>query len=82
MPTHRASLAPDPAGVRLGPFWLTPGVSALNAFTLLFGAVSTICAVTFVTFAQPYLFAILDIPQNEQGSLAGLLMGCRKARRY
>lgn len=65
---------PDPAGARLGQFWLSPGVTRGNALTLLFGAVSTLCLLTFVSFAQPYLFAILGIPQTEQGELSGLLL--------
>ncbi|MDH5276035.1 MAG: MFS transporter [Gammaproteobacteria bacterium] len=71
-------LAPDPAGVRLGPFWLSPGITRGNALTLLFGAVSTLCLVTFVTFAQPYLFAIVGIPQSEQGVLSGILLSAQE----
>ncbi len=78
MPTYKVNLAPDPAGVRLGPFWLSPGVTPGNAFTLLFGAVSTLCLVTFVTFAQPYLFAIIGIPQSEQGVLSGVLTSAQE----
>ena len=69
---------PDPAGARLGPFWLSPGVARSNAATLLFGALCTLSLVTFVTAAQPYLFEILGIPQAEQGSLAGLLMSLQE----
>jgi len=75
-PRHRTP--PDPAGARLGPFWLNPGVTRTNAVTLLFGALSTLSLVTFVTAAQPYLFEILGIPQNEQGSLAGLLVSLQE----
>lgn len=70
--------APDPAGQRLGPFWLAPGISRGNAVTLLFGALATLCLVTFVTAAQPYLFAVLGIPEAEQGSLAGLLVSLQE----
>jgi len=45
---------------------------------LLFGAVCTLCLVTFVTFAQPYLFAILGIPQGEQGVLSGVLISVQE----
>ena len=43
----------DAAGVRLGPFWLSPGVTRANAATLLFGALCSLCLVTFVTAVQP-----------------------------
>jgi MFS family permease len=69
---------PDPASARLGPFWLSPGVTRSNAATLLFGALCTLSLVTFVTAAQPYLFAILGIPQAGQGSLAGLLVSLQE----
>jgi len=69
---------PDPAGARLGPFWLSPGVTRTNAATLLFGALSTLALVTFVTATQPYLFDVLGIPQGEQGALAGLLVSLQE----
>ena len=70
--------APDPAGQRLGPFWLVPGISRGNAVTLLFGALATLCLVTFVSATQPYLFGVLGIPQAEQGALAGLLVSIQE----
>lgn len=76
---RRPSTSPDPAGARLGPFWLTPGVTRSNALTLLVGALSTLSLVTFVTAAQPYLFEILGIPQAQQGSLAGRLVSVQEA---
>jgi MFS family permease len=78
METFQKYSAPDRADSHLGPFWLSPGVTRTNAATLLFGALSTLCLITFVTFAQPYLFAILRIPEGEQGSLAGLLVGLQE----
>lgn len=69
---------PDPAGVRLGPFWLSPGVTRSHAVTLLFGALCTLCLLTFATVAQPYLFSIVGIPQGRQGSLSGLLVGLQE----
>ncbi|MEO8443865.1 MAG: MFS transporter [Gammaproteobacteria bacterium] len=78
MSAARGTSLPDPAGARLGPLWLTPGVTRGNAAVLLFGALSTLCLVTFVTFAQPYLFALLAIPADEQGSLAGLLVSLQE----
>jgi MFS family permease len=73
-----ALLVPDPAGARLGPFWLAPRVSSLNAVALLFGGFSTICLVTFLTFVQAYLFNVIGIPREEQGSLAGLLVALQE----
>ncbi|MEZ5564992.1 MAG: MFS transporter [Gammaproteobacteria bacterium] len=69
----------SPPGAQLGIFQLGPGVTRANAITLLFGAVSTLALVTFISFAQPYLFAILGIPANEQGSLTGQLVTAQEA---
>ena len=71
MPTRSARTAPNLAGLKLGPFWLAPGVTRGQAVTLFFGALCTLCLLSFATFAQPYLFAIVGIPQGEQGALSG-----------
>jgi MFS family permease len=67
------------AGGRLGPFRLAPGVSARHAATLLYASFSTIGLVTFLNFANPYLFELLAIPAESQGSLAGVLVSLQEA---
>ncbi len=65
---------PDESGLRLGLFWLTPGISRSNAGILLFSSLSVITLVTFNTFVQPYLLLeVLHIPEERQGSLIGTL---------
>lgn len=65
---------PDPAGQRLGLFWLTPGISRGNAMVLLLSGFSLICLMTFMAFVQPYLLQeVLHIPPERQGSLTGAL---------
>ena len=65
---------PDQSGIKLGPFWLTPGISRTNAGVLLFSGFSLISLVTFLTFVQPYLLQeVLHIPEKNQGSLIGIL---------
>ncbi len=62
------------SAARLGPFWLSPGISRGNALTLLFSGFSLICLFTFMSFVQPYLLQeVLHIPKDQQGSLTGLL---------
>jgi MFS family permease len=71
---NRANRDIDLTGARLGPFWLTPGISRGNARVLLFSGFSLICLFTFISFVQPYLLQeVLHIPQEQQGSLTGLL---------
>ncbi len=63
---------------RLGPFLLAGSVSARNAATLLFASFSTIGLVTFLNFANPYLFNVLDIAVERQGALAGGLVSLQE----
>lgn len=64
----------DPSGAKLGPFWLTPGISRGNAGMLLFSGFCLICLFTFNAFVQPYLLQeVLQVPTERQGSLIGAL---------
>ena len=67
-------MKPDPAGVKFGPFWLTPGISKLNASTYFFSAFMFVSLVTFLNFVTPYILdEILQVPPERQGSVTGLL---------
>jgi len=71
---------PDPSGLQLGWFWLTPGIGRGNAVVLLFSGFSLISLVTFMTFLQPYLLQeVLQIPEERQGSLIGTLQFMHEA---
>jgi MFS family permease len=64
----------DPSGLRFGPFWFTPGLSRTNIVTVNFAAFCTIAAITFMSFAQPYVLTeILHVPVERQGTLTGKL---------
>jgi len=77
---HRPKQEPDRSGIKLGIFWLPPGISRGNALTLLFSGFSLISLVTFMTFIQPYLLLeILHIPEENQGSLIGTLQSMQEA---
>lgn len=65
---------PDPSGLRLGPFWITPGWSRLNAATVWAASLLTIGLAAFMAFVQPYVLTeMLHVPAGEQGSLTGSL---------
>lgn len=60
--------------LKLGPVRLAPGYTRWNARTYLFAAFITIGMLAFVSFIQPYLLnANLNVPQDEQGRVLGLL---------
>ena len=72
--SQRKHMEPDRSGVALGPFWITPGISRVNAGVLLFSGFSLISLLTFMAFIQPYLLQeVLHVPEDQQGSLTGML---------
>lgn len=78
--SRRYGLEPDESGTKLGLFWLTPGITRLNALILLFSGCSTISLVTFMAFMQPYLLQeVLHIPEDRQGALVGALQSLQEA---
>ncbi len=67
-------LPPDPAGLKIGPYWFTPGINPINIVTCLFAVGSALAMMTFMNFVQPYVLTeILDIPKDAQGKLTGSL---------
>ena len=69
-----ASLKPDTSGIKFWLFWLTPGVSKLNARTYFVSSFAFVTLVTFLNFVQPYILEeILRIPVAQQGSVTGYL---------
>jgi len=69
-----SAFQPDPAGLKLGPLWITPGLTRANVATVNFAAFSTISVLTFMSFAQPYVLTeILHVPLERQGTLTGNL---------
>jgi len=65
----------DTGGIRFGPVNLMPGISRGHAFSLMWGAFTTIGLLTFVAVATPYvLTANLGIPESEQGTVTGDLV--------
>ena len=70
---------PDTSGKKFGPIWLTPGVSKFNAATMLYGSFSTLMALSFMNFVQPYMLTeVYQIPQDQQGALTGDLQAVQE----
>jgi MFS family permease len=60
--------------LKIGPLCFQPGVSGLNLATMLFAAFGTMAMVSFMSFMQPYVLTeLLQIPEQDQGSLTGNL---------
>lgn len=67
-------MRPDTTCNRLGPIWLSPGVSVVNGVTFMYASYVGISFLTFVNYGQPYILeANLGIPRNQQGTITGNL---------
>lgn len=70
----RPAAPPDPSGLKVGPFWFTPGITGLNVATCLFSVGAALAMMTFMNFVQPYVLTdVLNIPREQQGKLTGSL---------
>lgn len=68
----------DTSATYIGPkklgLWLVPGVTHANGWVLMYAAFVTIGLLTFVNNGQAFVMnAVLNIPANEQGTIAGNL---------
>jgi len=71
---QRLKVSPDTGAERLGPFWLSRGITRWQALTLFYGGFSSVCMFTFLSFGQPYVLeVVLAVPKARQGALTGLL---------
>ncbi|MBL8643699.1 MAG: MFS transporter [Rhodospirillaceae bacterium] len=61
--------------LKIGPVRFMPGISRMNALTLYYAGFFSIASTVFLSFVQPFIFTeILNIPQEDQGKLAGNLV--------
>ncbi len=64
----------DTSGIKFGPFWLTPGVSRINAASYFSTAFLFVTLTTFLGFIQPFLLSeVLQVPADQQGAVTGRL---------
>lgn len=64
----------DSSGTKLGYIWLQPGYTKINGWTLLFACLTGIPFLVVINFVQPYILTeMLNLPQEQQGSISGYL---------
>jgi MFS family permease len=64
----------ETSGVRLWYMRLQPGYSKTNGLTLLFACLTGIPFLVIINFIQPYILSeMLNLPQEQQGSISGYL---------
>ena len=67
-------MAHNSNGVRLGYMRLQPGYTKINGMTLLFACLTGIPFLVVINFVQPYILSeMLNLPQEQQGSISGYL---------
>lgn len=67
--------AASPAGLRIGPLRMVPGVELRHVLTLFFASFFGIASMSFINASQPYVLTeIIGIPFEEQGSVSGRLV--------
>ena len=65
----------ETTGTRFLFVWLSPGISQVNAWALMWGALTTIGLLTFVAVATPLVLTVnLGVPESEQGTITGDLV--------
>ena len=64
----------ESSGTKLGYIWLQPGYTKINGWTLLFACLTGIPFLVVINFVQPYILTeMLNLPQEQQGSISGYL---------
>jgi len=65
----------DSQNARIGPVFLAPGITKLNAWAFLFAAFIGIALNSFVSVIMPYILNVnIGLPTSEQGRVAGDLV--------
>jgi MFS family permease len=64
----------ESSGTKIGYIHLQPGYTRINGWTLLFACLTGIPFLVVINFVQPYILSeMLNLPQEQQGSISGYL---------
>jgi MFS family permease len=71
---------PDPSGIKVGPFWIRPGLTRRNVGTVIFASFVAIAMTVYLSLIQPYVLnEIVKIPSARQGTVTGSLVAMSEA---
>ena len=74
------NFTPDRAGLKIGPFWIRPGLSRGNVATVIFASFFAISMTVYLALIQPYVLnEIVKIPEARQGAVTGSLVAMSEA---
>lgn len=69
------NFTPDASGLKLGPYWIRPGLTRGNVGTVLFASLLSISMTVYLALIQPYVLnEIVQVPESRQGTVTGLLV--------
>ncbi len=69
----------DLNGLKIGPYWIRPGLSRGNVAAVLFASFTSIAMTVYLSLIQPYVMnEIVQIPEARQGALAGSLIAMQE----
>jgi len=70
----------DPAGLKVGPFWIRPGLTRGNVAAVIFASFFAISMTVYLALIQPYVLnEIVKIPEARQGAVTGSLVAMSEA---
>ena len=73
--TYRA----DPNGLRIGPYWIRPGLTRGNVATVIFASFTSIAMTVYLSLIQPYVLTeIVQVPEARQGTVTGSLIAMQE----
>ncbi len=71
---------PDPAGLKVGPYWIRPGLTRGNVAAVIFASFVAISMTVYLSLIQPYVLnEIVKIPEARQGAVSGALVAMSEA---
>lgn len=69
------SFAPDHSGLKIGPYWIRPGLTRGNVAAVIFASCVSMAVTVYLSLIQPYVLnEIVLVPQGRQGTVTGTLV--------
>ena len=69
------NFTPDASGLKIGPYWIRPGLTRGNVAAVLFASLLSISMTVYLSLIQPYVLnEIVRVPEARQGMVTGSLV--------
>jgi len=70
----------DPAGLKIGPYWIRPGLTRGNVAAVIFASLTSIAMTVYLSLIQPYVLTeIVQVPEARQGTVTGTLIAMQES---